>query len=668
MSTNILEDIRGLVSDLRNKTLEKTPKFDTKNIEEPVNGEDSMKKNSEQADIEEQTPDTMPEEVSEPSENLSDYVDDESEDANAKTDSSSDLESQIIDALSAVINANPDVTAEDVVECLQDQLGSETLDSSLQDTEESRDVSGIENGNEDVAVLPEETVEKESSNDDEDEGDAAEGEVSGESFYPPDGEESATEGEEPSEDENIELFSDEDKEKKKKDSEDTNEDESDEDEESMNFEASSKLKLKFIEGKTPDSHSWAIYRGKTPLMKVSAAQAFGEYLAAKPSKNDYPKQFDSYADVFRSYDYGQELLRIASTQGLEKACSASNGILVTAQVGPGSVSPQGVPGVRATDEQPFQNSGISEGLDISNQQPTEGGGDTNFNPSKDAEQDMLEGGDEKLLVTDLLTNFLAMLIANRSYSIDEIMNELTTTFSDESTIAEFRGALKEHADAMAHGSTEDKPQETDGNLPAEDLNKSQLSDSALGSGDSNVLGEDDGTLGSMDLGASSQIKAASIEEKDAIINALIEEKHLRYKIASCVEFIKQHMQTRGVENIPLVPTARYLMESENLSKSAAIEKETQLIYKKAEELVQLNDAGWNTLTDYISRLPEISDDSFNKTASINNSTSHNVGIFMQNEESTSKFDNAFPDELFESRISKIAREKNQERYSRKRVF
>lgn len=644
-----LSEIKGLFEEILQETTglpKNSSKTDTKLQREPISGETNDMPKLKNAGIDE-TLKSGPESPVAIDDNVGvdDIAPDLDEEAPEETmeepmleeeaeESEVDLEEQILEALGGVLVNNPDLTAEDLVNHLKEQLedGGEDemaeLDEGLPEEGSDMEIPG-----EDV-----ESPEEEAEEVDE--------------FGPEEAEES------PEEEEAEHKFK-----KKKPETDEDGDGEEDEEEEEAEFP----FQASYVRKASVKDSYWEVKSNNQSIMKVSGAQAFGAYLDKKPNEKDYPKSYATYGDVFKSKDYGDVLLYVAKNQGIKKACESANGTLLVkeAQIGPGSVSPQGGPGARATEEQPY-NQGIT---DISNQAPTEGGKDTNFNPSAAAEEDMLNGGEEKLMVSDMLIGFMAMLIANRDYSVDEIMNELATTFTDEGSTAEFRGALKEKAENYASGSTADE-EELDPQLDI-DTATSGVDDGSMGAAGMSpdakpnaMAGDEAVSEGGMKVGAEKKIA-----ELEQVVDHLLEKDSLRMKVASCVEFVKTHMQTRGVDNVPVVPTAEYLMDTQGLNKEAAVAEETKLVYEKAKELVHLNDAGWKQLTDNLNILHVVE-----KTASITTSqeglgksaSKISLGLFMENDVATSKFDHVLPEDAFKTRVTDTARKANAERAAKRK--
>jgi len=328
--------------------------------------------------------------------------------------------------------------------------------------------------------------------------------------------------------------------------------------------------------------------------------------------------------------------------------------------------PYGGPGVHASEPQPFMQ-GVGNdpaAAALQDQAPTEGGADTNFNPSDAAQEDMLgEGASEVLLVTDCLISFLSILIANGQYSIDDVMNELSEVFTNEGSTAEFRGALKEHAEQLAKGSTEEDEEPSDDNIP--DINSPEAATAFGGPGSGGLGPEAQEQLGVGEPG----MKTSSIErEKDELLNYLLAERSMRLKLASRVDWVREHMQNRGPEGTPLVPSVDYLVSVNGLSKEAAVEAERKATYHKAAELVQLDEDAWGLVQSAILSHPlidSVGSQNFQKVASVQ--SGQGVPIYLTNDsEGSHKFD-FLPEALFETRHSSIARQENAKRKSTRSV-
>ncbi len=678
-----LDEIKGLVSDLlsvNRQRIGNSAKTDTITERQPISGDDVMgitgRKKTAAIDSNPDMLDDAPELEESPAEIAPDAMDDDLPDADIDDDLDSggddgtDLDTQIFEALSSVLVNNPDLTPEELIDHLKTQIDSDAAPSAL---DAADDVTIADEALDDVTVTDEDIDEV--GGDEEEDGDKLVPMGNLELFSDGDKDSDTEDGDEDiltekvadddeaedaeegfGDDEAVEYESD----AKDEDAKDEDAKDEDEDAEDAEDEDVGELKVSFTKSKDPSKCVWTVKRGDTPVMKVSAKQAFGDMLPLKPEPGEYPRNYKSYGDVFTSKDYGTVLLHMAKTSGIEKACSAASGTLLkAAQVGPGSVQPYGGPGVHASEPQPFMQ-GTTAGLE--DQPQTEGGDDTNFNPSDAAEKDMLEGAGESMLVSDELIAFLSILIANRQHSIDDVMNELAEIFSDEGSMAEFRGALKEHAEILAKGSTDDNGQETDGNLP--DVNFPPDGGVPFGGPEGMAGGpQDDMGLGEPGMKTSST--------KDDLIEYLLNERTARMKLASRVEFVRTHMQNRGPEGTPLVPSVDYLVNAEGLSKEAATQKELELTYGEAKKLMDLDESGWQVFQDAVMRHPvlhtaSVSDNKLEKTAS---SQSNNaIGIYMENDPPGGKYDNALPEELFETRYSKIARAANAARKTGRRVF
>lgn len=646
--SDIVGEIKDLVSDISQKITKLGQKSDTIDNRESFSRDNSMKKTStlktaEVEDLEVEATEKKPSDDAIAEEEVEEILPSPEGEAEAEPEAEEDtsiglepddtgdeegiegeegdLDDQILDALSTVLMQNPDLTPETLIEHLKTQL--------LDDTETEGDLmEATEGEGEEVGESPEhEAAESPEFEAGEKEG-AMESEIN------------EHKSEEPAEDDEEES-------------------------EEEPFEKESSLKAQYAE----EEDSWVVYQGKSPVMKVSAIQAFGGFLNTKPAPGEYPKPFNTYHDVFKSKDYGDVLIAQAGSQGIEKICEIVHGDLVkTAQIGPGSVEPMGGPGPRIPQSQPYPD-GTTE-VDIKDQAATEGGDDSNFNPSEEAEQDMLETGEDKLLITDILVSFLATFIANKDYNLDEIMNQLALVFSNEGSTGEFRGALKREAERLSEGSTEMEGEALDEQIPYDEVGPDQGGAPPPGGGgdmESQVAGS-----GGMNSDEMAGMKLSQVSDtKDAIIDNLLKERSLRMKIASAVEYIKSELQNRGIDNVPYVPTKEYLM-AQGMTKEAAIEEERNLIYKQASELVALDEKGFEALDKFVKTMPMLEDTSVVKEASIEKSASiqsANFGLFLENDPPVAnKFEAVLPDNLFEGRYTEVARQANAERKSRKSAF
>ena len=455
----------------------------------------------------------------------------------------------------------------------------------------------------------------------------------------------------------------EDDKKKKSDEEEEIEDEAPEDvdeEESSSKKSAILLRetdkyaavLYNTEDSQPEGLEWVVFdkKSSSPVMRVLAGRAFGDKLYDKPYPDDYPNhKFSSYGQAFISEYYGDALLSAIETEGLGKACEASNGLLVKkSQIG---VSPTTGGPTAMQERQPVGSTTPTAPLD-SQSSPAEGGADVNLNPKQ-------MGADENLspvTVIDFLLGVLPYLVVSGVTTPGEIVQDLKDTFNDDDSSARFIGALteksrnlKEHLGVQGGKESFDLGTLLGGSQPPQTGVQTDMPGAKMS-----------------ELQAEIQDLRNKVGEYEKKIAEYEKSEVLRAKIASAVSFIRNEMQTRGANGKPLSPSVDYLMMT-GMPKDAAIKEERKITYKKAEELIGLDDAAWNALQDTVMQVPylhESSTDQMGEFSGEVRKTSSVLPIFMANDNSLN-FD-GFDESMFESPLTQLAREHNAKR-ARKRA-
>jgi hypothetical protein len=281
--------------------------------------------------------------------------------------------------------------------------------------------------------------------------------------------------------------------------------------------------------------------------------------------------------------------------------------------------------------------------------PTAPSEQNNLNPNTE-DTKLFESEDpSKVLITDLIINWLAPEIANGTYTIDEIKTELEATFTDEEAKNEFIGQLTQKADSY----------ETDANESAikEEQKATQGAMNQAAPAGNNTF-EPSSAQGNVIPPTGNMLTAqASIEEelarKDAQIQNLAEERSIRFQVKRALDFIKDELQTRGFNGEPLLPTVDYLVKTNGIAVSEAEEITKNAIKDKVKELVELNDTAWNLYCDSVYKIPKLSAVEEASEDSSIAKESHVRVPFLHNESRTG-IESILPDEMFTSRISEIA--------------
>ena len=542
----------------------------------------------------------------------------------------------------------------------EEETSSSTSDEDMKDDNDEEEEASSSGGSEEGLVEKQYAAEAPPwlKNEEEEEvDDAEEDEESGE---PVAEEGESEEEEEPSdeeteEDESEEGEEEEEAEEEEPSDEETEEDESEEGEEEYSGEGTPKkaglriteteklAAVLYHDGSSPaDTLEWVVFdkeAGNAPILRVCGKDAFGESFYDTPGEDEYPERYSSYGEAFMSEDYGRVLLNSIEQDGLQKVCELVNGKIVKqGQIG---VSPTTGGPTAMQERQPAGTTVPPAPLDAQNT-PSEGGGDTNLNPS---DPEMGKNKAPKVSVIEYILTNLAVQVANGVYTPQDVIQELKSTFTDEEASAQFMGALMERADNIAgdESGVSEQPGINQFNGPQVGSAQEMAPKTAELIEELNEL----------------KTKLASYE-KEAVIRA---------KIASAVSFIRNEMQTRGANGKPLMPSVDYLVMT-GMTKEAAVEKERELTYKKAEELIFLDDNAWKALYDTVMEVPPLNNDSapsgfMPKKASVDGdaSGSKSLPIFMANDNSVSAED--IDDSLFESNLTRIAREHNSMRAKRK---
>jgi len=397
---------------------------------------------------------------------------------------------------------------------------------------------------------------------------------------------------------------------------------------------------------SPEKLEWVVFdkTSSAPVMRVLAKEAFGDKLYSTPAPEDYPNhKFASYGEAFISEAYGDALLSAVESYGLDKACEAASGRIVkSAQIG---VSPTTGGPTAMQERQPVGSTTPTSPLG-SGQEVSEGGQDVNLNPTQMGPADQEPS---PVTVIDFMLGFLPYLVASGVYTPGEIVQELKDTFTDDDASARFIGALSEKAKSVKE---------------------------SLGVSEGENAPFDPGMLmgGAQppQTGIQTEMPGAKMSELQAEVEQLREkvasyekEAVLRAKVSSAVAFIRNEMQRRGANGKPLMPSVDYLVMT-GMPKDAAIKEERELTYKKAEELVALDDLAWKALQDTVMQVPYLQDSGMEHISEASQGVekvAHTLPIFMANDNSVN-FD-GFDESIFESKLTQLAREHNAKRASKR---
>lgn len=415
-------------------------------------------------------------------------------------------------------------------------------------------------------------------------------------------------------------------------------------------------KAKLVKKSNKDQTYWLIFGNDTPLFKVSASYAWKD-VDAVPAANDFPVKFASYYDAFTSPLYRDSIIEHCTTAGYKTCCNLANGRLLKSAQTFGNNPLQG----NAVGENPVPNTN-------NNNAPGGLGADT-LNPDAETEAMFNEDEPAKILITDIIVNWLAPEIANGTYNLEEIMTELKATFSDEAAISEFEGQLREKADNFSD-KKDNEPLGTEEETPAGDMGL------GLGAPMAPAGQNTPPTGGAADL--SNPIKQASKkvsakkpccdtckkepctckeDEANEKLAAKDKEMAVRYKIAQARKYVQDEMQTRGFNGIPLVETVDYLV-SQGTNQTEAEQLVKNAVNEKIRTIVKMSDEQFASYSELLEKTPKMpareEAEAFEKFASVmaNDSTAL---PYMPNKELKSGVDAILDDDLFNnSRISDLA--------------
>jgi hypothetical protein len=483
-------------------------------------------------------------------------------------ESDDSLDAQISDALHMILENNPDISAEELIDTLTRKVEDDSLSDEL----------GAESAEEEDEEVGEEEPE---------EGESEEHE------------ESETEDEEREEHENGEEP------KEPKDDVDGSKSKSTPDaavggvgsEELMLHERKACVKgdieARFYPHKERSKASWVVKVAGATRLRVRAGKAFPE-LDRRPAPGELgvKQNYPTYYHAFASEQYGQSLLEAVSKVGVVKTASLCAGTLVK-QSQVGGIMPQTSTAYDPTAEQnPKPNTSAPPTTSVPKGEP-EGVGDPNMNPSKDAEDSGWNMEDpKKMLVSDIILSIMAPFAANGDYSVDEIVDECKAVFGDDEAVEEFKGALAQMAENMTD-ETKDVAPDTDGAN-----NSNVLPTGAMGTlpksttpavGAAGEVGNPapPAPTSSMPVLAALEKKIAQLEKENADYKGQVEklarERTLRFRFQAAREFVENEMVPRG-----LVPSVRQIMQDNPLiPKEAAMQQVKEIIIEKAKNLVRM---------------------------------------------------------------------------------
>ncbi len=194
---------------------------------------------------------------------------------------------------------------------------------------------------------------------------------------------------------------------------------------------SSIYQVKFVRKATKLDSYWKVYAEGKPLFAISLRQAFGDGLSAV---KEWPQ--------FKSVNYGRALLEALNTYGakrtLDNYYTDDKGIVKVSFYKQGQITGE-------EGQEPTRYRNEEEYKDVPNMSLSEEKTEELEEPGKIAEAP----------VADLLANVLAPLIAtSEDYSIDDIISQLESLFSDEKSSERFKGILSEKVDTLKEETNE----------------------------------------------------------------------------------------------------------------------------------------------------------------------------------------------------------------------
>ena len=197
-----------------------------------------------------------------------------------------------------------------------------------------------------------------------------------------------------------------------------------------------------------------------------------------------------------------------------------------------------------------------------------------------------------MLITDILIDTIAPMIVSDAYTINEIVDELTETFSDEELASEFSGALEEKVDNLkeeigdeGEEAEEDVTEELEAlpdELAAEEpVDKLTATPSVMegeAAAEVKVLRE--------------QLKRAKLEKQ-----AAEEDADLRFKVRTAHDLVRK-LQERG----RLRTVAQF--EHTGMDHEAAVTAEQELVKSEIERIVSLAGKDFDQLAEFVNDITE----------------------------------------------------------------
>ena len=218
--------------------------------------------------------------------------------------------------------------------------------------------------------------------------------------------------------------------------------------------------------------------------------------------------------------------------------------------------------------------------------------ESTMNPSPETEETLSEEPENKLLVTDIILDDLASRVVNGEYTIEEVLGELSTTFSDEELTAEFGGALQEKIDQLEaevgmkeEGEEKSKKTETpeaEESIEAkegEELPKEKLKESSL-------VGR---------LRKETQRLKDRLNQAERRAATSESETDLRLRTAAAEQLVRQQ-QDAGL----LLTVEEF--ESQGVPHEAAVQRELAVRKQAIKELVELEPKGFEKVSAVVTRL------------------------------------------------------------------
>lgn len=456
---------------------------------------------------------------------------------------------------------------------------------------------------------------------------------------------------------------------------DESENEEDEDEDQNFKESKVVYKAKLVRKANKGQTYWLVFGNETPLFKLSANYAWKDIDAA-PATDEFPVKYASYYDAFTSVLYRDTIVEYCNKSGYKSCCERANGrILKSAQAFSGINNPL------------QQNGGSENPTPNVNTQNAPGGApdDGTLNPDA-ASEDMFNGApDNKLLVTDMIINYLAPEIANESYNLEDIMTELKATFADEAATAEFEGQLRSEADGFGD-KKESEPLGGENPETGMDPLAAPMAPAGQGEGAANATEpvqpmkvaakkvctkckHTPCTCKEDELEAKLADVQKQLQEKEDAAIKQAEKENVRYRVFSAKKYVEDEMQTRGYQGVPIIDTVEYLVsigksasEAESLVKSAVAEA--------VKKIVKMSESEFVTYSELLEKHPKLAarekKESEVKFASIMENESNTPIPFMPSAELKTGIDSLFSDDMFSgSKLTELAIKNSKDRTNRR---